>query len=251
MASKVALATITIQNLDGNPKDEVRNSVTIAFDDSTAGFGDVAAALQDLYNASTFAHQNIGHYLATCLAAQADIRVYDITTHLDGSPHGSPVFELPAAAITNSGINSKGNQVAATIAYHADLSAVPEQGPVGAIPTPERGIDWGAPATHTGITKPRASRRGRIYIGPLDNSRIDVDGNNNAKLSTTSATNLAGLMHDWAGAGGDLAGRNLALVVWSRKLAAVHVVTGGWVDTELTTVRRRQFVPALRETWAV
>lgn len=244
------LARLTVANKDGNPKDGISVSLAMAGASTVATDApNAAAGLQALFNASTYGAPNLGEYLATCMQSSGDIDVYDLAGHLDGSPHGSPVFSLSGAAIGNSGADSAGNQLAMTIAYHADLSGVVENGPVGPIKTPEIGIDWGAPATHPGVTKPRGSRRGRIFLGPLAGNIGDADGNLNRKIQTSKATAVATLMHAWTD---DLTTTyGLELAVWSRTLATFHLVTGGWVDTELTTVRRRQFKPALRETWVV
>ena len=243
-----SLITATIQNNDLDPKDEVRfNWAT-----NTGGLTAVQAQtfVDDFFKVDPGGAGTANeHALASCLTPGTvlngvDIRVYDITGHLDGSPHGSPYVHT-ATTLDAVGGDSRGNQLVVVFGFHASsYGTTPVDGPtVATIPTTERAQDQGAPPQHTGVEKLQSRRSGRMYFGPVDGSIIGVDGNANPELTGTWKTNFPA---------------NLAAFLaehpewcsWSRRDLAVYPVSAGWVDFSIMTRRVKAFSGAGRGAWS-
>lgn len=170
--------------------------------------------------------------------------VYDISAHLDGAPHGAPVFSRPAVLASGARAGSElPGQLAACASYHSAFGALLERGPADpAIPTPELAVDFGAPATHAGQDRLKARRRGRLYFGPLGNTAMGGDGTVSSTLKEMLQRAMQGLTPGAIGTGTPargVAGAALGWNVWSRRNASVYPVTGGWVANELCTQRGR------------
>lgn len=239
-----SLLTVTIPNLDGLAKDEVRFS----FATNTHFADDTAATTfaDDFFNHTYAGSGNpMNAALADCLSSVVDaseVRVYDITGHLDGSPHGSPYIIAPWT-LQNNGGESRGNQLCAVLGYQtAAYLATPVDGPIGAIPTPESAQDMGAPATHSGTTKLQSRQSGRIYFGPLYSSVVGVDGNNNPELTDTWKTDFSANLHGFLAA-------HPEWMVWSRRNASLTAIAGGWVDNSIMTRRKKGYTGAGRTLW--
>lgn len=236
-----ALYVATIPDVDAAPKDAVTFSIVssdISHDDT--------GAIESFVRTAAGSHA-MGEYLARCMDRTADactLKTYALAGHLDGSPHGSPVasttFDLPAAVDAD----NNPNQCAAVLAIHADGTGVPESGGTGTVKTPESAIDYGAPATHTGVLKLKSRYRGRIFWGPLVISTKDYTAAHNPILASGFITDAAASLSALRTA---MAGR---WCVWSRTDAAVRPVTFGWVDHGIKTRRRREYVPNVRTTWS-
>lgn len=243
----ISLNTITFENENGSSKDQVKFSlVTQGATGLTAA--QVATLWGVFFNQHVATH-GLGEYLATCVSRTVPgaAAAYDITAHLDGSSHGSPYvtgsYTLPASLG-----DSRGNQLCAVLNHHSGAYATtPNNGPSGPIPTPEQAQDYGAPATHTGVTKPKQRQAGRMFLGPLSSTAIGVDGDANPQFTDTfmadAAAHLsffngnisADIGQDWKG--------------WSRRDAAVWFVTGGWVDRGVKTRRVKGHNPNTRTNW--
>ena len=104
-----------------------------------------------------------------------------------------------------------------------------------------------------------ARRRGRIFIGPLDDSNGELGAGDTIVTSSTRGT-IANAAEDLAGVGG---GGEVAWVVFSPTLAgsppwsgatlvdsSVDVVAG-YVDNAFDIIRSRGSLPTLRSTWEV
>jgi hypothetical protein len=171
------------------------------------------------------------------------IEIYDVTDHLDGTPSGSPL-SIQTFTMAASGSSSPlPAQLAAVIAYRAAYGADLERGTTETVKSTDSAIDQGAPATHTGISRPRASDRGRIYLGPLNLTTL--------KALVAPAAGTAGVLSDqfmsdaliWAtdnlGTHAGIAGGAFSNVVWSRARAAVKLI--GWiaVDAAVGVIRKR------------
>lgn len=93
--------------------------------------------------------------------------------------------------------------------------------------------------------EPRARRRGRVYIGPLDESVSDAQGR---RPSPTACTLLAdageALLTDSDAAAGDW-----QWCVYSVSDDAMYPVTAGWVDNAYDVQRRRGIDPSARYTF--
>jgi hypothetical protein len=240
------LAKVTFSNRSGLAKDSVVN--TFAFDvDATDNAKQlaVAAAITGFFDGNNaLTSNNVIAYLSNCLLHDTPlVELYDLTGHLDGSPHGSPVFTAAPSWSQLGSVgtgSSVGNQLAACIIAHADYD-VPEQGAAAAIPTSERAQDEGAPPTHTGIPRLRARERGRIMLGPVV-SAIVPDTNFNPSF-TAAATNT------FMQASQTLMAAPVSWSVWSRRDSQLRHITHGWVDHGVKTMRKREYVPNVRTSW--
>lgn len=148
--------------------------------------------------------------------ADTTIEVYDITTHLDGSPHGSPVamsnYHLGIVGTTPRGLPEG---VAATISFRADYGTDVEFGP---------------------HTRPRARDRNRVYVGPLTTDAIDYGQlGHQCVLKDAFITDCLAALFDLSG----VHGSDWVLQVWSRVNAAVKLPTIGWMDNRPDYQRRR------------
>ena len=116
------------------------------------------------------------------------------------------------------------------LGYHGVLSAQPEHGGLVTRPTPDRAVDLGAPPTHQASSRPRASIRGRLYLGPLETNCLD----------STTGNVQALIVADIIAAAKVLASESALWCVWSRTYQTATPVTGGWVDLEFGIQRRRR-----------
>jgi hypothetical protein len=112
-----------------------------------------------------------------------------------------------------------------------------EHGPMATRSSPESAVDLGAPATHSAKTRPKASHRGRIYVGPLN----DLADNGAAGLTGFIETDLKVALIRLAS--------TLGWVVWSRVLASVSTVVAGWIDEQFGAVRRRRLSTGSKIAW--
>lgn len=226
----VALASVSLAARTGILKDET--VVDFVFDNdatSSSETTDIRDALVDFFNATTGTGFTLAHYIGysrSRASAASKINIYDLDGHLDGSPHGSPTFAYTftlGAGDTDRVIENPA-QVALVLSFHADLSGLVEE---------------------SGATRPRARRRGRVYIGPLDNL------NANAQAVDGPVIPSDNLINTLASAASDLlAASGVIWSVWSRANAAVYEVVGGWVDNRFDTQRKRLTSPTIRTSWS-
>jgi hypothetical protein len=207
------ITTVTFEHISGLPEDRIVNTFAWVASDLAALQLDTVAGIPNFYNV---AHAPAADKLASWMSPLIDhggnrvtIKYYDVTTHLDGSAHGSPVdidtFTLSAPLAAD----PLPEEVAAVISFHGNLTDIPEE---------------------SGSTRPAARHRGRVYIGPLN-----VQGVNNVDASMSTP-----MMNSMVGAGRfllGLAGGHFS--VWSRANAAMYTATGGFVDNAFDTQRRR------------
>lgn len=184
--------------------------------------------------------QSMAHYLSHSLnrsVGAVTLEATDVTAHLDGSPAGTPFF-VDAHTLASGVATSLPAQLAAVCGFRAAYGADLERGVSGLIPTPEGAQDDGAPATHTGISRPRASDRGRFYLGPFSDAVID-ETQVGGPIGTVPFDDLLqavnGLVHTQnPGTANEFKG-----VVWSRVKAAVKPIAFIFIDEALGVVRRR------------
>jgi len=161
-------------------------------------------------------------YLSSVLTASATggkYEVYDVTSHLGGTPAGSPVL-IGSFSTVGLGVSSgipEGDCIVLTLQapYGSDVEFAPG-------------------------TRPRARDRGRIYFGPLANgAAFTTDTNSRTMPSTTIRTDLC----QWIKAinvystGPHSIPYNLA--VWSRKNALMKSLQEVWIDDRFDYQRRR------------
>jgi len=235
------LTTVTFERTTGLAKDRVENTFAWVASDLATLRAMTDPAIVAFYNTVMGAH-TLAEFISPTISRTAmisKINYYDVTTHLNGSPHGSPVATVPFTLGATDGSGALPSEVAVVMSFHGDFGVLPEVGAVdAAIPTEEEAIDAGAPAVHTGRDKPRARKRGRVYVGPLTlnatNLANDPIPSNNliARLQAGGASFLALATAPWQ--------------VWSRRDAQMVTVTGGFIDNALDTQRRRGNSPTNR-----
>lgn len=227
------LATAELTAVSGFPEDSVLNSFVFETDDSFVPSSSglfIAQAIDAFYDDPTPTNGPVGGFInGTRSRGAGDVKVklFDITTSLDGTAHGSPVYEdaltLPAAV-------SSGNlpdEVALVLTLRgSDALTQPVEAPDGADPG-------------TAIDRPRQRKSGRIYVGPL--TVATLDGTLTVASRPTSALMNAVLEGaDALVAACDLyGGALLQWCTWSRANAAVYPITSVSVDNAFDIQRRR------------
>lgn len=220
-------ATILVKSILESLDSTVDNaSIGLVFDGSgTTSFGGLApvfTALETFWN-STYLTQSasIAHYISEVMSRSTNasqMEVYDITGHLDGSPHGAPVAIHNWTLGTTDNTTSYPEGVAATVSFRADYGTDVEFGPG---------------------TRPRARDRNRVYIGPLNGYAFTTDvTTHRCLLDPTFVSNLLKALNGISQTI-DLSGGDWNLRVWSRKNAGVKVPTTGFMDNRPDYQRRR------------
>lgn len=92
----------------------------------------------------------------------------------------------------------------------------------------------------------QASRRGRVFIGPIATSRKETDGrvNDGGRANIAAAFDTFSSKQDTAGPSG------WKWVVYSRKLDSMSQVVQGHVDNAFDTQRRREVNSTARTVWS-
>lgn len=146
--------------------------------------------------------------------------LYDITGHLDGSPHGAPVvvWADTVAPPLASSLTPIPEGCAAAISFRSEYGTDVEYG--------------------TGGTRPRSRDRNRVYI-PINSHALSFDGTTNrAELNAQCITDMLGALHKLSETI-DVSGQAWNLRVWSRKDAALKVPSESWMDNRPDYQRRR------------
>lgn len=218
----------------GMPEDAVTN--TFVFASQAPGVGEADAALlssivQDFYLATPAGEVNsVAGYLSPSLSSAADqavMSVYDLTGHLSGTPHGSPIFQetWTLSPLPDAGTVRFPEEVACCITIEA--SGRSEQ----LVETSDGGDPGSA------IDRPRSRYTGRVYIGPLIAAAGEVVGGIVRPTVAMQQVFRKALieMHDASTLLASVAG----LGVWSRADGVVRVIGGCSTDNAFDTQRRR------------
>lgn len=197
------------------------------------------SALTDFFNTAV-GSEPVAYYLSSDLSRASNacsISWTDVTAHLDGSPAGTPFrtdfFTLGASG----GGFPMPPQFAAVVAYRRDYGSDLEHGASASLPSSESAIDQGAPATHTGVTRPRARDRGRIYVGPL--TSLVQGSTGGGTWAATFATNLVDSFNSLANTQNPTLHNQFNLVQWSRRGASINSVRWYYLDENGGIIRRR------------
>jgi len=165
------------------------------------------------------------------LSGQMTIEYYDVTTHLDGSPAGSPIHLHTGSFSPGAASHYMPEGVTAAVSYRADYGTDVEFAPG---------------------TRPRARDRNRFYLWPITNLAMSQDaGTGRTILSNTFITTVLNAVSV------NLLGIGTApthvgdLVVWSRKNASVKPIVDIWMDDRPDYQRRRSDQSTLRSTISV
>jgi hypothetical protein len=225
------LFTVNLPSITNLPKDAVTNSFVVA---NTLAFGDTEResamdAIVDFYNLATpTSTVPVANRLSQALSRATDactIRCYDITTHLDGSNHGSPVDARSFTLAASAGATGLPSEVACVLRFEAlgrdtALVEAPDSGDSG-----------------LANDRPKQRHTGRVFLGPLVTQSIAA-GSNPPRLATDNINTFleAGqrLAQDI-----DTIDAGVGLGVWSRADAVIRVVGHVAVDNAFDTQRRR------------
>jgi len=229
------LAVVSMPDVNGLPDDTVVNTFAFAPSSTAAGpLGDIVGSLTGFYNQITGAGFRVSAFLSPDLDRGVDkclIDFYDLTGHLDGSAHGSPIESATwtLGAVDGAEV-AQPRQLAVAMSFHGDFGSLAEVVP-------------GGPAGPAGDAHPKARRRGRVYLGPLAGVGISRAA---GVRHAIASPNFVSAIHD---AQVRLMGGTQPWVVWSRKEVNVFPVTGGWVDNRIDTIRRRTTAATSRTTF--
>jgi hypothetical protein len=166
--------------------------------------------------------QSPSYYLSTVLSNSANMstfEVYDVTNHLDGSRHGSPVVIGSWTLGTSSPASNMPAGVSCAVTLQAPYGTDVEFGPG---------------------SRPRARDRGRFYWGPLNNFAIGQDATTHRpeiiSQMRTDMTKFVKAINVVTTATHTV---TYNLAVWSRKNAAMKSLQECWVDDRPDYQRRR------------
>lgn len=238
------LCQVTLPAVSGLPEDAVVNTFTL--DGPAITQGQTLAAMAgfvEFYNFPGRTQEDfaVAWYLnktRSRAASACEVAFYNITDHLDGSPHGSPsavdAFTLGPA--------------------HASASSLPDE---VACALTLRGLDWSdypVEAPDAGdedslVDRPRQRRTGKIYVGPLNTQALFNDPTTFVGRPSDAVRDAvlgcANRAYDaWQAGGWDWC-------VWSRKNENVTPIEQVQFDNAFDTQRRRGPAASLRTTLTV
>lgn len=225
-------AVVTFPRTTGIARDEVENTFFFAAVGSgVAAYGDtLAAAIESFYNGvSTGTPLHDWMNISLDRSSLAHIRFYDMLPILAGGTSTGPPLQDHTFTLGAAGDASlMPDEVAAVLSFHGELTGVPE---------------------HDGATRPRARRRGRVYIGPLTSNNPEVIATTSGlpRIGSTLLLSLEEAGLRLSGTLADDAVMNWA--VYSRVDNTFYPVVGGFVDNAFDTQRRRQLDASTRTAW--
>lgn len=228
------LATVGLGALSGLPEDVVDlDWAFLAADTDPTTIDGIQSSIEDWFNVTNTSTNAMADYIASSRSRAANavtVDYYDLTGHLDGSPHGSP---FDTRAFTLGGSPTVAGDLPDEVAIRMSLTAdgaelVPE---TAANPTPP-------PAT----IRPRARYRGGFFFGPP----VAGTRGTTSPMRPTNADFLQDAEDAWARfmdeRGGDFA-------VWSRADEDLKLIAPGGtihVDNAYDTIRKRGPAPSAR-----
>lgn len=225
------LARVILPSLSGIAKDVVVNDFAFGTPDDSApdsaAIGAATSHLTEFYNTTASgASHAVCYYLSSGLdhgSNKVRIDYYHIVVGDLGSPFHSDNFTLGSSG----GSSNLPDEVAIATSFHADLTDISEE--------------------LSDHTRPRARRRGRVYLGTLSDTARGLDANGHAVVSNGARADIAlsskGL-HDAAVAAG-----LVTWSIWSRAAVTVFPVQAGFVDNAFDTQRRRGIAASTRSSW--
>lgn len=168
----------------------------------------------------------VGTYISSAITRAATHRIDAYKIQPQGTPIGSPVSSMAWLGPTTEGSPAGlPREVCGVLSFHGDQLSVQEE---------------------LGNTRPRARRRGRVYIGPLTTQAITQAGAPVLEPTFTSAMRTKAIaMQDAL----DIEGWDWC--VWSRADDTLYPVVAGWTDNAPDTQRRRGQAPTLRVVYTV
>lgn len=210
----------------GLPADDVINDWAFQFDHppDSSELEDVCDNVGNFYTDPGANTHAVGEYISDQISRSAthELQAWIITAPPLGSPDFTKDWLGPIAFAA--GAHGLPTECAGVLSFHADLTGVLEE---------------------SGATRPRARRRGRVFIGPIGSTAIDPD-TPPYYLSTLFRQTLAQAavtLYDDAQTNG------ATWSVWSRADALLRPVVGGWTDNAPDIQRRRGPAASLRASF--
>lgn len=200
-------ALVTINMLSGLPEDAVTNSLYFSapLTATTTELNGITAALTTFY-------QSFDQYMSPKVAPSAKVRYYNMNDPEPRAPLREDTITLTIPAGTG-----LPEELALCLSFQGEKVSGANQ----------------------------ARRRGRIYLGPWQDTIRGSSTASNRPLSTaltTIANNATALASTAFGAG-------TPWVVWSPTNNSFTNVTDGWLDDAFDTQRRRGVAPTSRTLW--
>jgi hypothetical protein len=222
------MAQVVLRATSGLPEDNAVNTWHFGGDDldddPTAG----AAIAGALANAYTTNHAGPGGSPDTYLANSISrvnkplVKVYRRGVTEPPLPWGPPIYETTFAALAAAANASDlPREAAICLTFHANITDVAESIPLG-------------PVGPAGDIRPASRLRGRIYFGPLNLQINEATG----RPYTANLADISG-MGDYLLGSNPLDPTSIYWAVYSRAANELNPVTGGWIDNEYDTQRRR------------
>lgn len=224
--SKDFLIRPVMSNVTGLVEDECVNDFAFRWPfPSTPTTGDLATLMNIVglfYRNAQSGGQSVGYYISESIDRGATHRIEAIRIDVGGSP----VHEIPWLGPEAAGsAQNLPNECAGVLSFHGDLTGLVEE---------------------VGVTRPKARRRGRLYIGPLN--QVAINDGANPTLTTAFRTTMVEAVKEMRDAAG-VAGFDWS--VWSRAADELYPVTGGWTDDAPDVQRRRGQAAGNRATFVV
>jgi hypothetical protein len=167
--------------------------------------------------------------MSQCISGAANafqIKQYNVLSSVTGAV-GPPINIFDFTWTTSTAGTPLPLEVAVVLSLHADLTGIPE---------------------HSGTTRPRARRRGRLYIGPLNTSAIDVY-TTSPKVPRVAAQFMSDLQ-----VATKALSTALGAGMWSVASRVEHdaaAIVGGFIDDRPDVQRRRRPDPLSRNTFTI
>lgn len=207
--------------MTGLPRDLTVNTFNFVAADEGGGpelLADLGNLVKAFYNDAPGADHSIAYYLSGVINRAACKNVFynvNLASGEIGEPIAEQTFSLAGAA---SGATPLPLEVAVCTSYKASDGSIP-----------------------------LARRRGRVYLGPLNTTVLNISGDYPAPSSA--------FVNQVVWASKQLATASEALgapwAVWSRAQAGAYGIDSGWVDNEFDTQRRRGVEATSRGTWTI
>lgn len=239
------LAQVTLKHLTGIVENDVVN--TFAFS-MPSGFGATEAAalrtcIQNFYDGTGGgATASIESRLSRSISRAANahtVDIYDISGHLDGTPHGSPIHTLPFS-LSNTGAGGEPpSEVALALTLRGtSWASQPVESPDGSDPG-------------TAIDRPRQRHSGRIFLGPWNGTVIPAPGS--PYVSRPSALMINDILLQAVDFAQDVKTvmTGARWCVWSRADEFLYTITDVQMDDAWDTMRSRGVDASVRSTMAV
>jgi hypothetical protein len=219
------LVRAEMQAASGLPADRIINDFAFraAGAPSTTDVDNMFAAVDHFYRTAQSLGKAVGAFISRQVnrSATHTLSAYHIVAGDLGSPFREDPWLGPVAPEVTTGLPT---EVAAVLSFHADLTGVVEE---------------------SGSTRPKARRRGRIFVGPLTVTAVDTSTppfKLDSGLNLTLREAAVDLMDE---ADAD----SVPWCVWSRSDTTLRPVVGGWTDDAPDTQRRRGFAATTRVVW--